>query len=362
MKKCPTCGKTFEDNLKFCQTDGTSLVEDAPPPDPYQTVVVRPEDIGAPIPIEPITPSTKAENVDDVLEIPDDDDDVADDPLKTMVSSGAPFDLDADDDLMKTAVVSEAERKEIFGEKPEMSAPPPSPFGGNAPETSSEPPPPKFNEPDLSPPNFGDLGSPSPKPPEERTPPPISPPKSPPPPTFEPPRTPSVPPNTPIPSPFDESMPPGYQTPENPPFKEPEAKFNEPSTPFGGSSFGDSNPAEQQMQQSDWSPPSSPAMANNMPPPSAPSGIDGQSKTLAIVSLALGALGFLCCGNILCGIPAIIVGFIARNKEAENPNAYAGSNLALIGMILGGLSVLTFIVLIIIQLFFGGLGFMLQGM
>lgn len=361
MKKCPTCGKPFEDNLKFCQTDGTALVEDSLPPDPYQTVVVRPEDIGASIPIEPITPSTKTENVDDiVLDIDDDDDVIENDPLKTMISSSPPFGLE-DDDLMKTAVVSEAERKEIFGEKPEASAPPPSPFGGSSAESSSDtPPPPKFNEPDLSPPSFGDIGSSSP-PREEKTPPPISPP---PPPTFEPPKTPSVPPNTPIPSPFDESMPPGYQTPSTPPFKEPEAKLNEPLTPFGGSGFGDSNPAEQKMQQSDWTPSNAPApnAPNQSFDQSPPSAEGGQSQTLAIVSLILGGLGFLCCGNILFGIPAIIVGFIARNKEAENPNVYGGSTLALVGMILGGLSVVTFAVLIIIQLFFGGLGFMMQGM
>lgn len=360
MKKCPTCGKTFEDNLKFCQTDGTPLADDAPPPDPYQTVVIRPEDIGAPVPIEPITPSTKAENVVDVLEIPEEEE-IENDPLKTMVSTGSPF--EEDDDLMKTAVVSEAERKEIFGEKPETNAPPPSPFGSSA-ESSSVPPDiPKFNEPDLSPPSFGDVASPSLSK-EEKTPPPISSPDEPPPPIFELPKTPSVPPNTPIPSPFDASMPPGYQTPSTPPFKEPEVKSNEPSTPFGGSPFNNPAPEKQQMQQqqSEFSSPVSPAMGNHPPSSSAPSAADGQNKTLAIVSLVLGILGFLCCGNILCGIPAIILGYMARNKEAENPNAYAGGTMALVGMILGGLSIISFVIVVIIQLFFGGLGFMLQGM
>jgi hypothetical protein len=27
MKKCPTCGNTFDDSMKFCQTDGTPLVD-----------------------------------------------------------------------------------------------------------------------------------------------------------------------------------------------------------------------------------------------------------------------------------------------------------------------------------------------
>src|SRR5438270_896085 len=47
MKRCPTCQKTFDDNMRFCQTDGTPLVEDAPPPDPYKTMVASREDIQA---------------------------------------------------------------------------------------------------------------------------------------------------------------------------------------------------------------------------------------------------------------------------------------------------------------------------
>ncbi len=330
MKKCPTCGKTFDDNLKFCQTDGTALVEDAPPLDPYQTVNVNPEDIGAPLPIEPITPSTKAQNVDNiVLEIPDDDEDFgrvkSDDPLKTMVSSGSPS--DDDDNMMKTAIVSEAERKEIFGEKPETSAPPPSPFDENRAESSSDAlPPSKFNEPDLSPPNFDDFGSLSPKPPrEEKTPPP----------TFEPTESPSVTPNTPIPSPFDESMPPGYQTPSTPPFKEAEATFND--TPFG-SPFNEPAPENRQMQQqAEWTPPATdmPSQPYNQSPTDG----SGQNQTLAIVSLILGIVSFLCLGYF-AGIPAIITGVMARKKSSENPAQYGGSTLAMVGIILGAIGTL----------------------
>ena len=39
MKKCPTCGKEFEDSLKFCQVDGAELVSQEPAFDPYATVV-----------------------------------------------------------------------------------------------------------------------------------------------------------------------------------------------------------------------------------------------------------------------------------------------------------------------------------
>src|SRR5580765_1925326 len=42
MKKCPTCEKTFEDSMRFCQVDGTPLVDDAPAFDPYATIVAQP--------------------------------------------------------------------------------------------------------------------------------------------------------------------------------------------------------------------------------------------------------------------------------------------------------------------------------
>src|SRR5947199_8858737 len=60
MKTCPTCGKTFDDNMRFCQSDGTPLVDDAPavpeptaeePFDPYATIVGVPRSV-----IPPSTP------------------------------------------------------------------------------------------------------------------------------------------------------------------------------------------------------------------------------------------------------------------------------------------------------------------
>jgi len=47
MKRCPNCQKTFDDAMRFCQTDGTPLVDDAPPADPYKTMVASKEDIQA---------------------------------------------------------------------------------------------------------------------------------------------------------------------------------------------------------------------------------------------------------------------------------------------------------------------------
>jgi Domain of unknown function (DUF4190) len=62
MKKCPQCQNTFEDDLRFCQNDGTVL-EDIAPVDPFATMVIaKPTD-------------------DEPLQIPDFD------PNKTVVFS-----------------------------------------------------------------------------------------------------------------------------------------------------------------------------------------------------------------------------------------------------------------------------------
>src|SRR4051812_34495373 len=56
MKKCPTCGKEFDDSMKFCQVDGTELVADEPAFDPYATVVGHKIDL----PSEPAKPAEPA--------------------------------------------------------------------------------------------------------------------------------------------------------------------------------------------------------------------------------------------------------------------------------------------------------------
>lgn len=70
----------------------------------------------------------------------------------------------------------------------------------------------------------------------------------------------------------------------------------------------------------------------------------GQNKTLAIVSLVLGIVSFLCCNSLfVVGLAAIITGFMAKSKAGSSPE-YGGGGLALGGIILGALSVLIGIV------------------
>lgn len=359
MKKCPTCQKTYDDNLKFCQTDGTPLVDDAPPVDPYATMVASKDEILASIPSsssdEPkSSPFSSAD--DDLLDIPE------------------------DNDMGKTMVVTEAERKDMF-ETPSANPIPPPSFGqedfavedkrSGADTLLSQPEPPKFNEPDLSPPNFGDISSSSGSSSNE----PSSPFGSDSPAFNNPPpkndfdlskKEDNNPFNTPIPSPFGEQMPPSYNAPTTPPFEPPafkveEAKAEALNTPFAE----EVSQGNQAVAESRWTPSPAPEQnwgnqetGQNAPPPS--SGAQGENKTLAYVSLGLGILGFICCGNIVCGIPAIIVGIMARNKEAADPRTYGGSSLAMIGMVLGALSIVIFIVIVIFQLFLGGLPFLVR--
>src|SRR6476620_8320321 len=90
MKKCPTCGKEFEDSMKFCQIDGTALEAAAEEPafDPYATMVSTPSKPIAP-PEEPAAEPVGETSIssmpiaapDDVLDLPEVD------PLKTMMVS-----------------------------------------------------------------------------------------------------------------------------------------------------------------------------------------------------------------------------------------------------------------------------------
>jgi hypothetical protein len=107
MKKCPSCQRTFEDSLRFCQNDGTELIDDV---DPFKTMVA-----GQPPPL--------AE--DEPLQIPD---------------------LDP----MKTAVFSADDQAEVLSTPdPFASLPQPEP------ETFSPPPPPdSYSPPPISPPDY----------------------------------------------------------------------------------------------------------------------------------------------------------------------------------------------------------------
>ncbi|QQS32912.1 MAG: DUF4190 domain-containing protein [Acidobacteriota bacterium] len=295
MKRCPTCDKTFEDNLKFCQLDGTPLVDDEPAFDPYATIVATPASgLVAPdpepgavaeVPSEAVSEAQETEvhqtigsmpitPPDDVLEMP------SADPLKTMY-------------------VSDAELQEVMGGN---AADEPDPL-----DLPAEPEPPAFTEPDVPVPSFGVSPPPSPFAASE-----------PEPPASEPDHY--IEPETMI-----QSAPVTFPDPEPQPVAPPPQMFEEPAPPppmFNEPMGGSMEPQFGQYG----------GFQSPVPNPN-------KNQTLAIVSLISGLVGlFFCLG--LTGPVALITGFMARKRASQSPDEYGGETLALIGIITGALATL----------------------
>lgn len=338
MKKCPTCDREFDDAMRFCQTDGTALVEAAPPVDPYKTMVAKPEDIAAAMPpASPAPGGSEGSGSEDKSEpSPDQGEDVLDipesDPKKTMYAS---------EDEIRSAMA------EV--DKPVVDLPPPP---------TSEPKPPPFiaGEEKVE---AGDKGSSGVGQPEgmdavaPKTTPPIPSPFG----------SPSQGSSSPISEPKREPF--KAPEPEPPPFAKPEASA--PKTPFS-----DPAPAEKApVAQAEWTPP--PAAQDKgrqdekMQNPqyqqggSAPAA-GGQNKVLPIVSLVFGILSLCCYFAPLTGLIALITGFLGMKNANNDPANYGGKPLAIVGMVLGGLLFLAGIGYYVFLLFFGGMGMMMDMM
>lgn len=323
--------------MRFCQTDGTPLVEvkeDAAPPDPYATMVANKDDIASVISSSKESSSAPPPQQEDDL-----------------------LDISGSDDFMKTSVVSEAELREMSigrdaAENSSSSPFPAEPTSGKKSESSDfSSPPPRFSEPDLNPPSFGDSPFSSPKTP------PLSDSEKSAPPKFDSPFS-SEPPkrnlgsdpnsSSPIPSPFGEKMPPSYQTPSNPPFAPPEFREEEIKAEALNTPFAEEVSREnQQMAQNEWAPPASPSdnfgerdLGQSQSSSANSPNAAGQNKTLSIVSLILGILSIPCCGFIVLGVAAVITGFMAKGKVDKNPNEYGGRSLALAGIAIGAITTL----------------------
>lgn len=353
MKKCPNCQKEFPDAMRFCQSDGTMLVEvveEIQSEDHLKTTVVRQDEIASltppPDPFRTMVVSQIGDKEEeDILQLPQEYD-----PLKTMIAQP---DIRRDTPILEN-VETEAPNFEAIKEEIKAEAPPilPSeqismPFPPADPPIKSpfeQPPSPKFDEPGMSPPVFwetsdkknladeeelpativkgaADVGnfpqSESPlsfpgepfvpqsgrsEPPfakQDET--PVSQPVDVPKPEFksspfgEKPQTPfGMPPNPP--SPFESPSSPFQSTPFGPPQK----TMQETPNQFGSSPFSQVNEpfASQPFQQVEWSPPPAPvagwqeqSLGTNTPfqPPVAGS----QSQTLAIVSLICGVISVI---------------------------------------------------------------------
>ena len=292
MKRCPTCDKTFDDSMKFCQTDGTPLLSaDETSEDMMKTMVSSPSDL-------------PASDFDSFKTIVGD---------STSAGSAGQPETGINDDAVKTQIFSREETDKEFGfgeMKGEMAkdVSPPSPFGDSTPSWMDAP---DKNSNDFSSSSspFDDINSPD----------------------------------------YRSSSSP-FQEPE-PMFKKSEESFNQ--SPYGSQVDSYSSPMQQSEWTpppapiSEWQ---NQSIGQNTPfqPP-----LSGEAKdtTLAIVSLVCGILSLTCCGPVT-GIAALITGFMAKNNVEGNPQQYGGRGLALAGMIMGGISlvltVLYFIFVIIL--------------
>lgn len=245
MKKCPSCDKTYADHLRFCQSDGTQLVD----------VVDQGAGAGS-IPTPSGDPFSTAEK--EVV-----------DPLKTMVAGPS------------------SKGSGISGSSPfaKPENPVPSPFAESTPTA------------DMSGTIIAGSGVGSEEPPTMVVPSGV---------TFG---TPADAPRSTIESNWPAATP--------------------PAGSWGGQSTGSANP---------------------VPPVGAE-----PNKTLAIVALVCGILSLTCCG-VITGVAAIVTGFIARKRALEDPANYAGSGLAMAGIIMGIISIIVTILILILQVFLGVLG------
>ena len=323
MKKCPTCNKTFEDTMRFCQTDGTPLVDDEPAFDPYATMMARPGDITPPPEAdEPAAAdeSQSAEAADETADAgpsaPEPVADTAPEPAPEPIAEpNDVLDLPEKADPLKTMYVSESEMQAALVSGTDET---------KAEEQPPQPEPPVFEIPDIPAPSFGGVSTP--------------------------------------PSPFSEPETPAAAEP--PPFQEAETMIQAPMSPAFDEPAAASPPAPA------WEPPPAPPPAEWTPPPAPdaswqnkeigsntpfepPVAAGGPSQGLAVGSLVCGILSCLCCISILTGPAAVIMGFIAKKKADESPNEFGGRGMAVGGIITGIVGFLIGTALIIMQIFFG---------
>jgi hypothetical protein len=436
MKKCPNCQKEFPDTMRFCQTDGTPLldaVEESQPEDPLKTTVVRQEDIAASIPpSDPfktmVAGSDRNDESGDLLQLPEEEFELPEeefDPLKTMVAAPIRQEKPVLENIEPEPPKFEEIKQEIKAETPSSPfsgfSQPNEPLPEAAPDYSADPTllqpePPKFNEPDLSPPSFGGFSSkeddddnlpqtvmqnpwdsapkaeqspfssdsPFSKPNDAPMSSPFDAPKS----SFDAPPSPfgqqSF--DEPTKSPFDSPNDAAFNPPPQTAFEEPQSTFDPPTPSYqepvnqfgsGQSQFDQANQGfgGNQPMQTGWNPPPSPetswqeqGLGANTPfqPPVVKS---GQSQTLAIASIVCGGISLVSLVgliipfvNFVCfavtpglGLAAIITGFLARSRAKQNPDQYGGAGLALGGIITGALSILAVVGLFAIAILFVGL-------
>jgi len=344
MKRCPTCQKTFDDAMRFCQTDGTPLVEDAAPADPYKTMVASKEDIAAAL-------RSQYENEPAQAGIGAPEDEPLQIPAEPVPSRAPESELETKlagrDDAQVIEIPPLAETPQA--ESPSFGAPkaaptpfgnsvPPSPFGSSEPSGAGDFP----TTPPIPSPFSGAKPPSTPKAfePEPATP------------VRTEPERPAIPRFEPEPEPE-----PTYFEPvsESPKYAEPERATPLSFSPFEQQSASSAPPAA----QSDWQmqTPGQGGTGMTSPPP-----VAGQklNQTLPIISLVAAIVSICCWISPLTGLIALITGFLGMKNANSNPTQYGGKTLAIVGMIVGGLLFFVGIAYWIFVVFFNGAALLMQ--
>lgn len=285
--------------MRFCQVDGTPLVDDVPF-DPYATIVGTSANIAPPAE-EVAAESTASQSAisvpEEVLDSPNSD------PLKTMYVSDS--EMEQVLGSVGDAPVEEIKADEIEAEAPDLEVPP-----------MPEPPPPSFS--DMAPPPspFSQVSDPN---------------------------------DVPVPAP--------------PMFLEPESAQQEADTVIPPEVAAAVAPPPAPMQEWTPPPSPEAGWQNqdvgaNAPLQSPP--VSGQNKTLPIVSLILGIVSLCCYVSPLTGIAALITGFLGMKNANSDPIQYGGKGLAIAGMVLGALFFLIGMAYWIFIFFFGGMAMLMD--
>ena len=136
----------------------------------------------------------------------------------------------------------------------------------------------------------------------------------------------------------------GNEPPPPPPPSEPQ--WN-PQSGSGQEGYGQQGYGQQGYGQQGYGQQGYGQQPPGYPPPGAPGGYGQappQTSPLAIVSLVLGIVGFLCCTFFVLSIGAVVTGFMARKQIEESQGRLKGSGMATAGLILGAVGVVVGVV------------------
>jgi len=89
-----------------------------------------------------------------------------------------------------------------------------------------------------------------------------------------------------------------------------------------------------------FGPPATTLIGQGAPPRLSVPALPRPHKGMAVLSFVLGLCSFALCLNVITGLPAIILGHVARKRASRSPDRFGGKGLATAGVVLGYVSIL----------------------